>query len=78
MRSMVVAIGLDTFGSMSSASTGHRGRGVTSKMRCIDVAALFAVAILRRNPGSVVILFDASAYDAKIDPNDSILSMSGY
>jgi hypothetical protein len=40
------------------------------------VAALFAAAILRRNPDSVVIPFDTSAYDAKIDPNDSILSIS--
>jgi 60 kDa SS-A/Ro ribonucleoprotein len=45
-------------------------------MRCIDVAALFAAAILRRNPDSVVIPFDTSAYDAKIDPNDSILSIA--
>ena len=34
-----VVIGLDTSGSMSSAITGHRGRGATSKSRCIDVAA---------------------------------------
>ena len=71
-----VVIGLDTSGSMSSAVTGHRGHGATSKMRCIDVAALFAAAILRRNPNSVVIPFDTSAYDAKIDPNDSILSIA--
>jgi 60 kDa SS-A/Ro ribonucleoprotein len=45
-------------------------------MRCIDVAALFAAAILRRNPDSDVIPFDTSAYDAKIDPNDSILSIA--
>ncbi|MCF7963580.1 MAG: hypothetical protein K9M08_22805 [Pirellula sp.] len=35
-----VVIGLDTSGSMSSAVTGHRGRGATSKTRRIDVAAL--------------------------------------
>jgi 60 kDa SS-A/Ro ribonucleoprotein len=51
-------------------------QSATSKMRCIDVAALFAAAILRRNPESVVIPFDTSAYDAKIDPNDSILSIA--
>ncbi|MDX1929471.1 MAG: hypothetical protein SFV81_23290 [Pirellulaceae bacterium] len=61
---------------MSSAVAGHRGRGATSKMRCIDVAALFAAAILRRNPDSVVIPFDTSAYDAKMDPKDSILSIA--
>jgi 60 kDa SS-A/Ro ribonucleoprotein len=71
-----VVIGLDTSASMSWAVTGHRGQGATSKMRCIDVAALFAAAILRRNPDSVVIPFDTSAYDAKIDPNDSILSIA--
>jgi 60 kDa SS-A/Ro ribonucleoprotein len=41
-----------------------------------DVAALFAAAILRRNPDSVVIPFDTRAYDARIDPSDSILSLS--
>jgi 60 kDa SS-A/Ro ribonucleoprotein len=71
-----VVIGLDTSGSMSSAVTGDRGPGATSKMRCIDVAALFAAAILRRNPDSVVIPFDTSAYRVKIDPNDSILSIA--
>lgn len=76
-----VLIGLDTSGSMSSAVTGDRGprngtQCATSKMRCIDVAALFAAAILRRNPDSVVIPFDTAAYDAKMDPNDSILSIA--
>jgi 60 kDa SS-A/Ro ribonucleoprotein len=45
-------------------------------MRCVDVAALFAAAVLRSNPDSVVIPFDTQAYDAKIDPNDSILSIA--
>ena len=67
-----VLIGLDTSGSMASPITGNRGRGATSKMRCVDVAALFAAAILRRNPESVVVPFDTQAYEAKLDPNDSI------
>ena len=71
-----VIIGLDTSGSMSCPITGNRGRGATSKMRCVDVAALFAAAILRRNPDSVVVPFDTQAYDAKVDPSDSILSLS--
>ena len=53
-----VVIGLDVSGSMGSAVTGQRGRGPPSKMRCVDVAALFAAAILRRNPESIVIPFD--------------------
>ena len=71
-----VVIGLDTSGSMSMPATGWRGRGATSKMRCVDVAALFAAAILRRNPESVVVPFDTRAYDVRIDPSDSILSLS--
>ena len=34
-----VIVGLDTSGSMSCPITGNRGRGATSRMRCIDVAA---------------------------------------
>ncbi len=71
-----VVIGLDTSGSMSMPVTGSRGRGATSKMRCVDVAALFAAAILRRNPDSVIVPFDTQAYDVRIDPSDSILSLS--
>ncbi|EMI21276.1 TROVE domain-containing protein [Rhodopirellula maiorica SM1] len=76
-----VIIGLDTSGSMGCAVTGNRagrhgGGGGTSKMRCVDVAALFAAAILRRNPDSVVIPFDTQVYKAKVDPSDTILSLS--
>ena len=71
-----VVIGLDTSGSMSSPVTGNRGRGATSKMRCVDVAALFAAAILRRNPDSIVVPFDTQAYQAQVDPQDSILSLA--
>ncbi len=71
-----VIIGLDVSGSMASAVTGRRGRGATSKMRCVDVAALFAAAILRRNPDSIVIPFDTKAYEARVDPSDSILSLA--
>jgi len=70
-----VVIGLDVSGSMRSAITGSRGGG-TSKMRCVDVAALFAAAILRRNPESLVIPFDTRVFDAKVDPTDSILSLA--
>jgi 60 kDa SS-A/Ro ribonucleoprotein len=71
-----VVIGLDVSGSMQSAVTGHRGRGATSRMRCVDVAALVAAAILRRNPDSVVVPFDLQAFEAKVDPSDSILSLA--
>jgi len=71
-----VVIGLDVSGSMSSPVTGHRGRGATSKMRCVDVAALFAAAILRRNPESIIVPFDNVTHEPRVDPQDSILSIA--
>ena len=70
-----VLIGLDTSGSMNSAITGRRGSGMSS-MRCVDVASLFASAILRRNPDSIVVPFDTKAYKSKVDPGDTILSLA--
>lgn len=76
-----VVIGLDTSGSMSSNVMGNShsvgyGAGAMSRMRCIDVAALFAAALVRANPDSVVIPFDTQAYDCRIDPNDAFLSLA--
>lgn len=71
-----IVIGLDVSGSMTMPITGNRGRGATTKVRCVDAAALFAAAILRRNPDSVVIPFDTLAYHAAVDADDSILSLS--
>jgi 60 kDa SS-A/Ro ribonucleoprotein len=71
-----VVIGLDVSGSMQSPVTGHRGRGATSKLRCVDVAALVAAAILRRNPTSIVIPFDDRTHDVRLDPEDTILSLA--
>jgi 60 kDa SS-A/Ro ribonucleoprotein len=71
-----VIIGLDVSGSMSCAVTGNRGAGATSKMRCVDVAALFAAAILRCNPDSVLVPFDDRIHRGGFDPDDSILSLA--
>lgn len=71
-----VVVGLDVSGSMQSPVTGHRARGATSKMRCVDVAALFAAAILRRNPDSVIVPFDDRTHEARLDPQDTILSLA--
>ena len=71
-----IVIGLDVSGSMKQAATGNRGRGATSKMRCVDVAALFASAILRNNPQSVVIPFDTRAYQVNVSPGDSVLRLA--
>ncbi len=71
-----VVIGVDVSGSMGCAVTGRRGAGATSKVRCVDVAALFAAAILRRNPGSVVIPFDTAAYRVELSEEEPILDLA--
>ncbi len=71
-----IVIGLDVSGSMASAVTGFRGRGATSRVRCVDVAALFAAALLRRNPGSVVIPFDTAAYPTEVGANETVLDLA--
>jgi 60 kDa SS-A/Ro ribonucleoprotein len=47
---------VDVSGSMHSPVTGHRA-GATTQVRCIDVAALVAAAILRKNPWAQVMPF---------------------
>jgi 60 kDa SS-A/Ro ribonucleoprotein len=69
-----VVIGVDVSGSMSMAVTGARGH--SSKVRCVDVAALFAAAILRRNPGSVIVPFDTRAHHADVPAGQSILNLA--
>lgn len=68
-----VYVMVDTSGSMSSPVTGYRG-SVTTKMRCIDVAALVAAAIMRKNPNTEVIPFDTSVHSHRLNPRDSIMT----
>jgi len=63
----------DVSGSMRSAITGDRG-SATSKVRCVDVAALFAVAMLRRNPEAEVIPFEQTVRELTLNPRDSIMT----
>lgn len=51
-----VYVAVDVSGSMQSPVTGH-ARGNTSVVKCLDVAALFAAAILRQNPNAELIPF---------------------
>src|SRR5262249_13565795 len=71
-----VVIGVDVSGSMASAVTGHPGVRGTSKVRCVDVAALFAAGVLPRTPGRVVIPFDTSAYEVDVPEGESILALA--
>jgi 60 kDa SS-A/Ro ribonucleoprotein len=62
-----VAICPDVSGSMSSPVTGYR-KGASSKVRCIDVAALVAAAVLRRNRQAVLLPFEERVVPVTLDP----------
>lgn len=68
-----VVICPDVSGSMSSPATGYR-KGATSKVRCIDVAALVAAAMLRVNKAARVLPFEADVVEAGLNPRDSVMT----
>ena len=61
----------DVSGSMNSPVTGYR-KGASSKVRCIDIAALVAAAVLRRNRDARVIPFEVDVVKLKLDPHARI------
>jgi 60 kDa SS-A/Ro ribonucleoprotein len=65
----------DVSGSMQSPVTGRRGTA-TTKVRCVDVAALVTAAVLRRNPGATVVPFsdDVVTMERPLDPLDSVVT----
>ena len=62
----------DVSGSMTMPVTGMRA-GATSKVTCMDVAALMAASVLRKNPGARVIPFDTIAHTVDISPADRVV-----
>jgi 60 kDa SS-A/Ro ribonucleoprotein len=64
---------VDVSGSMGGPITGYR-RGATTTIRCVDVAALIASTILRKNPHSELVLFDTRLHDAELNPRDTVLT----
>lgn len=68
-----VAVLVDTSGSMKSSVTGNRGTA-TSKVRCVDVAGLFASAVLRRNETATVVPFDTKVHPARLNSRDAIVT----
>lgn len=71
-----VAVCPDVSGSMSSPVTGYR-KGATTAVRCIDVAALVAAAILRKNPQTRVLPFEVGVRDMRLEARDTILTNAG-
>lgn len=67
-----IVVAPDVSGSMASPVTGYR-KGATSAMTYIDVAALVASAILRRNPGARVMPFDTKVHDVDISARSRVV-----
>jgi 60 kDa SS-A/Ro ribonucleoprotein len=63
----------DVSGSMRSPATGHRG-SATSSVRCIDVAALVAATVLRKNPQARVLPFERDVVKVALNGRDSIMA----
>jgi len=63
----------DVSGSMASPATGHRA-GSTTSVRCIDVAALVAAAVVRKNPSATVLPFEQPVVSLKLNSRDSVMT----
>jgi len=63
----------DVSGSMRSPVTGVR-KGATSAVRCIDVAALVAAALVRKNPDAEVVPFESNVVKLALNPRDSVMT----
>lgn len=75
-----VYVMVDVSGSMGSTVTGNRGTA-SSKVRCVDVAALVAASVLRKNAEAEVIAFsddvvlrDRHGQNFRLNPMDSIMT----
>jgi 60 kDa SS-A/Ro ribonucleoprotein len=63
----------DVSGSMGSPVTGYR-KGATSVVRCIDVAAMVAAAVLRKNPMARVLPFEQTVVNVDLNARDSVMT----
>lgn len=63
----------DVSGSMQSPVTGFRV-GSTTAVRCVDVAALVASAVLRKNQTAEVIPFESDVVRVDLNPRDSVMT----
>ena len=66
----------DVSGSMASPVTGVR-RGATTAVRCIDVAALMAAAVLRTNKNALVLPFETKVREIALNARDAVVTNAG-
>ena len=64
---------VDVSGSMNAPVSGYRG-SASSAVRCVDIAALFAAAVLRKNPLAEVLPFAVDVLKGDLNPRDSVMT----
>lgn len=72
-----VLVLVDVSGSMSNSISGTNASGIhqSSKVRCVDVASLFAAAILRKNHEAIILPVDTQVHATfRPEPRDSVLT----
>lgn len=79
-------VAVDVSLSMNSPITGNQDarlaqsgvsyRSVSSKSRCVDVAALIGCSILRSNPDAVLVPFNNACIDIHLNPRDTVATNS--
>jgi 60 kDa SS-A/Ro ribonucleoprotein len=63
----------DVSGSMQSPVTGRR-KGSTTAVRCLEVAALVAAALVRKNRDADVLPFSDDVVPVRLNPRDSVMT----
>jgi 60 kDa SS-A/Ro ribonucleoprotein len=66
----------DVSGSMKSPVTGYRAGSATA-VQCIDVAALVAASVLRKNPSATVLPFEQAVISVDLNSRDSVMTNAG-
>jgi len=66
----------DVSGSMKSPVTGYRA-GSSTSVQCIDVAALVAASVLRKNPTAAVLPFEQEVVPVDLNSRDSVMTNAG-
>jgi 60 kDa SS-A/Ro ribonucleoprotein len=66
----------DVSGSMKSPVTGYRAAATTS-VQCIDVAALVAASVLRKNQTATVLPFEQAVVPVDLNSRDSVMTNAG-
>jgi 60 kDa SS-A/Ro ribonucleoprotein len=66
----------DVSGSMKSPVTGYRA-GSTTSVQCIEVAALVAASVLRKNQTVTVLPFEQAVVPVDLNSRDSVMTNAG-